>query len=373
MKTKNLLFASFLLWGTLCITACSEDDTGGGGEGGIQVSEEMMNQVIATYVDRTVIPTYALMEEKVTALDEAVKQFVTSSTQENLQNACDAWREARKPWEESEAFLYGPADYESLDPSLDSWPLQKDDIDQILASQDFSSFDQDTEAAQGVRGFHTLEYLLFSDGQAKTATDISENEKGYMTRVSARLLQDTKRLHKAWVSGLGTAEVNTSFGEEMKAHNGSRIASAAQAISEFIITGGIQNIADEVGGQKIANPYEYWKSGNHEQAVLEVESWYSWNSLTDYEDNIISIENSYMGGRQGNRDEATSMSVMVQSVDPALDQRVKDQIVATREAIRDIPAPFRSNLNATTEIEAAMEACTQLSNIFDEVKSTLGI
>ena len=177
MRTKNLLSAFFLALGVMSLTACSEDDTGGeGGDGGVKVSEEVMDQVIATYVDKTVIPTYALMETKVTAMDNAVKQFIASPTQDNLQKACDAWREARKPWEESEAFLYGPADYESLDPSLDSWPLQKDDIDQILASQDFSSFDDDTEAAQGVRGYHTLEYLLFNDGQAKNVADITENE-----------------------------------------------------------------------------------------------------------------------------------------------------------------------------------------------------
>lgn len=37
------------------------------------------------------------------------------------------------------------------------------------------------------------------------------------------------------------------------------------------------------------------------------------------------------------------------------------------------PAPFRSNLDATSEIEAAMEACADLAEIFMEVKTALDL
>lgn len=359
--------------------SCSEDDTPDV-SGGTEISEEAMARVIATYVDRVVLPTYALMETNVKALNDAVVKFIESGTEADLQAACDAWRAARKPWEESEAFLFGPADYENLDPSLDSWPLQKDDIDQILATNDFSEIDGDSEEAQGVRGFHTLEYLLFDEGKAKNPANMSDNEKEYMRRVSARLLNDTETLHKAWKEGLNSEEVPIAFGEELKLHTSGRTSSAQVVIGDFIIDGGIINISDEVGEQKIGNPYEYWKSKDYETAVLEVESWYSWNSLTDYEDNIISIENAYMGGRVGNRDDATSLSALVRSVDKDLDTRVKDQIAATRKSIRDIPAPFRKNVAsaeagnaAKGDIEAAMNACSELSDIFREVINTLGL
>ena len=58
-------------------------------------------------------------------------------------------------------------------------------------------------------------------------------------------------------------------------------------VLEEIIDNGLCNIANEVGTQKIGNPYR-------EQDVYAVESWYSFNSLDDYENNIISIENSYL-------------------------------------------------------------------------------
>ena len=370
MKKKNLLAMAMMGLALFC-SSCSDDDTSDDGNNGAVVSEKAMDVVIANYVDKVVLPTYEDMENKVSLLNTAVDKYITSGTQEDLDAACSAWRAARKPWEQSEAFLYGPADYENLDPSLDSWPLQKDDIDQILASQDFSQIEGDNTKAQGVRGYHTLEYLLFENGKSKKTENVTANEKGYMKRVSARLLEDAEDLHKAWVSGLGNENIPTSFGDEMKNHTSSRTASAKRILGEFIIDGGINNISDEVGGQKIGNPYDYWKSGDYDQAVLEVESWYSWNSLTDYEDNIISIENSYMGGRRGDRDEDKSFSALVKSVNPELDSKVQKKIAATIEAIRSIPAPFRNNLDAKTEIEAAQAACTELTRVFEEVKTAL--
>ena len=82
---------------------------------------------------------------------------------------------AREPWEESEAFLIGPVDELGLDPNMDSWPLDQNAIVQILNSQkwgdlEWSEGDDDAkvESAQNVRGFHTLEFLLFKDGKPRT-------------------------------------------------------------------------------------------------------------------------------------------------------------------------------------------------------------
>ena len=60
-----------------------------------------------------------------------------------------AWRAVRVPWEQSEAFLFGVADLAQLDPSLDSWPLDKNGIEEIIATGEFSKIsgavDEDAE------------------------------------------------------------------------------------------------------------------------------------------------------------------------------------------------------------------------------------
>ena len=361
MKQLFPFFSAALLAGASVFYSCSEDNGGGGG-GGTTVPEDAMDAVIATYVDRTVIPTYALMEERVSDLKTKVDKFVNDGTQASLDAACSAWRAAREPWELSEAFLFGPADYEGLDPSLDSWPLDKNGIDQILASVDFSQIEGDSESAQSLRGFHTIEYLLFEGGQNKQAQNITANEKQYMAIVADILLSDTQKLHSAWTD---------SFGDEFKTHTSDRFPSANASLEQII--DGCMTIASEVGSDKIGEPAALWMSGQQEKGLHAVESWYSWNSLVDYVNNIVSIENSYMGGCRGNRDAATSFSALVKSVDEDLDTKIQLKIAEAISKVQGIPAPFRNHLDATTEIEAAQAALSELSDALLEIKAALNL
>lgn len=131
--------------------------------------------IVRQYVDAVVLPTYEQLAARNDALDSAVKAFKQSPSDANFTACANAWLEAREPWESSEAFLFGPVDELGLDPNMDSWPLDQSKIAQILKSQDFTNLnwkEDDSEdkisSAQDVRGFHTLEYLIFKDGKART-------------------------------------------------------------------------------------------------------------------------------------------------------------------------------------------------------------
>lgn len=130
--------------------------------------------IVDNFVDAVVVPTYKSLKERNEALYQSVLKFKNSPSDANFANACNAWLEAREPWEKSEAFLFGPVDALGLDPNMDSWPLDQDNIVQILNSGNYDNLDwsdgddDDTiEAVQSVRGFHTLEFLLFKDGQPR--------------------------------------------------------------------------------------------------------------------------------------------------------------------------------------------------------------
>ncbi|WP_102407320.1 imelysin family protein [Parabacteroides bouchesdurhonensis] len=377
---KKNLINSWLMGATICATltfisvSCDEDNTPGGGSNTFEdiVDQAKAQEAVNAYVDKTVIPTYKDMHDKVTALQTAVTTFLNSKTQTNLDAACDAWRAAREPWEESEAFLYGPADYEGLDPSLDSWPLEMTEIKAILANQNWGdledgSVNEDGEqSAWGVRGFHTLEYLLFDGGQPRDVSKVTDAEAKYTQIVTNRLLKDTETLYYAWSTDGKVENYSTCFGSEFKQHNTDRFGSLAVVIGQ--IFDGCIDIAGEVGDSKIGEPYNTYKI-DKEAGVLAVESWYSWNSLKDYTDNIISIENSYLGGIEGNR--GTSLSDLVKSVDADADQRMKDAIENAIIMINKIPAPLRNNLAKNAEIEAAMDACSELSDALTHAKGVL--
>lgn len=143
---------------------------------GNALSEEVLDAVVDNYVDAVVLPTYKDLMEKNGNLYNKVVALATTPTNEAFEAACDAWLAAREPWEKSEAFLFGPVDALGLDPNMDSWPLDQDAIVQILTSGNFDDLDwsdedgdEAIEAAQSVRGFHTLEYLLFKDGNPRRA------------------------------------------------------------------------------------------------------------------------------------------------------------------------------------------------------------
>ena len=136
-----------------------------------------LDPIIAQYVDGVVVPTYKELMDANTALDNAVKAFKANPSNTAFDACANAWLAAREPWESSEAFLFGPVADKGLDPNMDSWPLDQERIAQILMSQDFTDlnwsgeYDEDNEmiaAKQEVRGFHTLEFLIFKDGKART-------------------------------------------------------------------------------------------------------------------------------------------------------------------------------------------------------------
>lgn len=133
--------------------------------------------VVKNYVNVVVLPTYSDLKDRVATLYDKVNALAANPTNQAFKNACDAWISAREPWEKSEAFLFGPVADQGLDPNMDSWPLDQAAIVNILNSGDYSQmewsgdYSEDSEAisaAQNVRGFHTLEFLLFKDGQART-------------------------------------------------------------------------------------------------------------------------------------------------------------------------------------------------------------
>ena len=152
-------------------------------------SEEDLKPIIINYTDNVVLPTYADLLADNTALNTAIRTLANTAGEyqagtktvadvnQAFKTAAAQWITAREPWETSEAFLFGPVADKGLDPNMDSWPLDVDALKNTLASGRFDNltwegeFDENDEtiaAVQNVRGFHTLEFLLFYNGTPRT-------------------------------------------------------------------------------------------------------------------------------------------------------------------------------------------------------------
>uniref|UniRef100_UPI003FF01374 imelysin family protein n=1 Tax=Alloprevotella sp. TaxID=1872471 RepID=UPI003FF01374 len=140
-----------------------------------KLDEATLQAIINNYVDNVVVPTYKNLKDQNAILYQTVNAFVANPSNDGFEACATAWMNARQPWETSEAFLFGPVATFGLDPNMDSWPLDQTAIVDIMKSQKWNSLvwadgddDAKVESAQNVRGFHTLEFLIFKNGQPRT-------------------------------------------------------------------------------------------------------------------------------------------------------------------------------------------------------------
>ena len=143
----------------------------------LNATESELEPIIKNYVDVVVVPTYELLVTRNVALNTAVRNLANNPSTATFELAANAWMQAREPWEMSEAFLFGPVADLGLDPNMDSWPLDAAALKNILSNGNFQELewegefneeDETISAAQNVRGFHTLEFLLFYMGEPRT-------------------------------------------------------------------------------------------------------------------------------------------------------------------------------------------------------------
>ncbi len=114
-----------------------------------------------------------------------------------------------------------------------------------------------------------------------------------------------------------------------------------------------------MGSSKI---YAAW----HGEDITYIESPYSYMSITDFHNNIVSIQNVYMGGVEGQRDNSKSLHNYVNAIDASLDAKVINAINNALAKIDAMPAPFALHYSEAANGEA-VEACATLSETLDEV------
>ena len=282
-RNKTTLFALITLGG-LALGGCQ------GGSNGGEVIDYDASAVITKLADDVIVATYQELEMTDPAeADRAIDALNGSDdlSSGTLTNAQNAWKATREPWERSEGFLIGPVDSLGIDPRLDTWPLNTTDLATAIGSG-FSS-----SASEDVQGFHTLEYLLFGDGVSNNnrSTELNSDELAYVKALAADFASHTQTLVDAWTTQYNPGDVNTGpYADELKLQ-GDGLYQSQLAVMEELINGMI-GIVDEVGNGKIADPFGA-DIGSADTSL--VESQYSWNSLTDFHDNIQSVLNVYTG------------------------------------------------------------------------------
>ncbi len=329
----------------IAFVSCSKDDATGPSN-----NEFDAGSVLTNAADNVITKTYSDLDQRAAALMTAIEQFRTSPSQTTLNAARTAWRETRRPWEMSEGFLFGPVDTKGLDPALDSWPVNTVDLDAVLAGSQQLTKEYIDGLEGTLKGFHTIEYLLFGTDGNKQTSSFTQREFDYLEALAASLHGTTTELHTSW------AAAGDNFGVNLRnAGQTSSIYPSQKAAIEELVQG-ILAIADEVGNGKINDPFV-------QQDVTLEESRFSNNSKADFQDNIRSIQHIYTGDYTQN---GAGLDDYVSMKNAALDTRVKSEINAAIAAIAAIPGTFTTAITEERDaVEAAQEAVRKLQQTIE--------
>lgn len=366
------------LLATMTLASCKKENNDSTG------NDDQQAQAIAVqFVDHAVAPTYGALAAKAELLASQLAALKANPTDAGVREACETFLAAREEWEKSEAFLYGAAGDYGVDPHIDSWPLDEDAFNTLMASpamiEALDGEDGDVVAGErlgnALLGFHGIEYILFRDGQPRSASAITADQWKYVAAVAGDLRNRCYQLEVGWIGDAAPASHieklediellytvaggDYSYGENMKnaGQAGSTYPTPKAALMNIVQ--GCIDIADEVGTSKIGAAH----SG---EDPTYIESPYSQKSIIDFHNNIVSIQNTYLGGVEDQRDESKSLHSYVKDLDAALDSRVVEAISNALAKIDAMPAPFVNNIAAAANGEA-MEACAALSEVLDEV------
>ena len=328
-----------------------------------ETQEDYLRQVLANLVNNVIVPTYTNLANETEALEKTLNGLTPNTiTQAQINSACDDFKQARKYWEQSEAFLMGAASDFDVDPTIDSWPLNRS----LLLSYFNNGMNDDMLEDATILGFHALEFILFRDGQPRKVAELQGNdtyknfehisgaqELAYAQTICTLLKQRTFQLQCAWDGGKNSSrlqvvkdagldyqtEKGLSYADNLTkagvSGSGSSFSTLKAAIAQVLSDdeGSCVAIANEVGTAKIANPFS---AGD----VSYVESPYSYNSITDFCDNIRSIRNVWLGSTNETVHQYSFHSFFASVQSNAVNEKVENAYASAIEGIGNMPSPF---------------------------------
>jgi len=296
-------------------------------------------EVSSALVNNVVLPSYKKLVNATEELENALGKLHEDPTDANLEAARKQWKATRKTWEITETWAYGPAETDDFDPNLDDWPVSHKELAEALAMDDFS---EETFAKLDTtgRGFHGIEYVLFS---VDKASDLTKQQLDYLHVAVEDLEANAKGLLAAWSGndGFGKADVE---------------ADPARTVSDILE--GMTGCLDEVANGKLGGALEAGKD--------ELESTFSGNTGADVVSNLTGVRVAWQDSK---------LQALVKGQDAVLAQALTDQLNTAINLAEALPARLNDKLEAPAtreQIEDLMAAIIAAMETTESVSEKLG-
>ncbi len=331
------------------------------------------SDVLSTYGD-IAQAKYADSLATAKTLKSAIDKLVAEPTEANLEAARTAWKEARDPYQQTEAYRFGNAIVDDWEGKVNAWPLDEGLIDYVDASYGDESEENDLYVANVIAnptlkvggetidateitptlladslqeagevetnvatGYHAIEFLLWGQDLNGTeagagnrpATDFDpanctggncERRIQYLQAATDLLISDLEEMATAWAPDGAAREELAGKGE-------------AGGLAT-ILTGMGSLSYGELAGERI-------KLGLMLHDPEEEHDCFSDNTHMSHYNDVVGIRNVYFGSYKspvGNDVSGASLAELVAEKDPALAEEMKTKLDATLAAFEAMKA-----------------------------------
>ena len=399
MTRLQSLFALAAL-GTAVLAGCQKEPS----KEGLTPNQKEMKAAVEQYVPNVVYSTYKALADETQGLYEllaaAAKKGVNSLTDNEINAICSKFLSARKYWEQSEAFLYGPATTFGIDPHIDTWPL---DVEALALSLSNTAQMQMLEGEDGIAyagaklgaellGFHGIEFILFRNGKNRTAAALKANEDHdafsglsvsgaqelvYAAAVAGDLRDNCYRLYASWnpdAEAKYTARMEETEAETEingKQYGANMLGAAAlgssfetwEEVLSTILVGGCSSICAEVADVKMGNAH----TG---EDVNYIESPYSEQSFQDFIDNILSIQYSLYGARDASGAGSKSIMTLLRNLGYGDAGKIETALKGAIDALKACQGKGAFvKIYADASVQDAMDAVSALDDELNKAAS----
>ncbi|MDQ6435695.1 imelysin family protein [Mesorhizobium sp. LHD-90] len=322
--------------------------------------------VIATYAD-IALANYSDALITAQALDAAVDALIAKPSAETLAAAKEAWKAARIPYQQTEAYRFGNAIVDDWEGRVNAWPLDEGLIDyvdksygtesdentlyraNVIANKEIEINGEKIDAttitpeflsgtlqeagdieANVATGYHAIEFLLW--GQDLNGTGPGAGNRPYTDFDQANCTGgncDRRAAYLAAASDLLVTDL-----EEMVA-NWKTDGPARKALTDGDAKAGIATILTGMGSLSYGElAGERMKLGLLLHDPEEEHDCFSDNTYISHLYDAVGIRNVYTGSYtrvDGSKVEGPSISALVKQADPAVDAELTAKLNATVE------------------------------------------
>lgn len=347
MKKVTNMALALLASAGIMVSSCNKDDNNGNTD-----TTALKEEILQDAANKVCLASYQDLSSKADQLLIAVMTLNATAADEDLDKCRTLWRSIRETWERSEAWLFGPVDVDKIDPRIDTWPVDFNDLNTVLASSDVLNeayIDGLDEEHDALKGFHPIEYLLWGKDGDKIASELTDREQEYLLALAQNLKKLAAEVKDSWAGGYATTLAT--------AGNTGNSEYPTKRVAFETIVDAMGGICDEVANGKMKDPFEA------EDPQLE-ESPFAQNSITDFTNNIKGIMDMYQG--KFNED-GKGLEDLVRTYNLSLDNDIKTKHGTAIAALQAITVPFgEAILTQKTQVQTAMDKINELADLLDK-------